>query len=87
MLTIERSNCKLFGGSISKSEQILIAVLGFIKNLLLLFVAGQLDAIDGSDNIDFDELVEIAERYDCPQPNESDKLVVGWDGYSRPMVH
>lgn len=40
---------------------------------------------ENNEDVDFDRLVKIAERYDCPQPNAADVLVVGWDGSSRPI--
>ncbi len=61
-------------------DQILWIGSSWFKCLLMGFVVCQARLLFAADEVDFDKLVRIAERYDCPQPNETDDLIVGWDG-------
>jgi len=61
------------------SLQNLKAVSRFIS-IPLLFLICQTNLTVASDEMDFDKLVDIARRYNCPQPQESNQLVIGWGG-------
>ncbi len=61
-------------------NELFATVVGQIRCLLFGVIVAQMSLAHEPDGVDFDELVEIAERYNCPQPNESDLLAVGWEG-------
>ncbi len=51
-----------------------------LNTSVVLWFAFQTIQIFASDEIDFKELIAIAEKYDCPQPEGTSELVVGWGG-------
>ena len=61
------------------SLQVFKAVSRFIS-IPLLFIVCQTNLTVASDEMDFDKLVDVARRYNCPQPQESNQLVIGWGG-------
>ena len=48
--------------------------------IVLLLLSSSVSSIFANDHLDFEKLIDLASRYDCPQPSETDKLVVGWEG-------
>ena len=53
--------------------------------LFVLLAANPMSISIHADEPDFEQLVKLALKYDCPMPAEETELAVGWDGSSRPI--